>query len=66
MTRIPQTSSVTAGLLGASALAVPARAYGFALADASKVGVLTADFLLGLVAGAASCGAVALAVSVAS
>lgn len=66
MTRIPQTSSVTAGLLGASAMAVPARAYGFAMADASKVGVLTGDFLLGLVAGAASCGAIALAVSVAS
>ena len=48
MTRIPQTSSVTAGLLGASAMAVPARAYGFAMADASKVGVLTGDFLLGL------------------
>lgn len=66
MTGLPKTSAVVAGLLGASALDAPARAYGFALTDVSRIGVLTGDFLLGLVAGAASCGAVALAVSLAA
>ena len=66
MTSMPKRSAVVAGLMGASAMGAPVQAYGLALADGTKVGLLTGDFLLGLIAGAASCGAVTLAVNLAS